>query len=113
MDLEMLLNYLLQGVFLIVGIYIGERVTMRGLEKRLTRMFNKSKTGQRLLTLINNPSLEKDLNALLKNAAGFFEEARVLVSSPEAKNFFENATELLKQFSSEETPKILDMPKKP
>jgi len=97
---------------LIIGIYIGERITMKGFEKRLTKIFNKSKTAQKLLSLINNPDLEKDVNNLLKNAAGFFEEAKVLVSSPEAKNFFKNATELIEQFSSE-SPELLKIPKKP
>jgi len=119
MNWETLFTLFIQGAFLIIGIYIGERITMKGFEKRLTKMANKSETVQRLLKLINNPDLEKDVNSLLKKATKFFDEATVLVkkgtelaASPEAKNFFKNATVLIEQFSSE-SPKLLEMPKKP
>ena len=112
MDWDTLLLAALNGVFLVLGVYLGERYTMNGLERRLNKMFGKSKTWQKLIKILNSPSLEQDLNKLLKNAAGFFEEARTLVSSPEAKNFFKNASELIEQFSSE-SPEIVKIPKKP
>jgi len=103
---------LISGGMLFIGIYLGSKMSARTIKKELLATADESETVQKLKKMLNDPEFEGNLSKLLNNAAGFFEEAKVLVSSPEAKNFFKNASALVEQFSSE-SPKLLEMPKKP
>ena len=112
MSLNPVIDAVINGVMLFLGVFLGAKFSAREIKKALTSGAEGSETVQKLKKLINDPKFEQDLSNLLSSAAGFFEEAKTLVSSPEAKNFFKNATELMKQFSSE-SPEMINMPKKP
>jgi len=82
-------------------------VALNMVEKRIS----KSPTAKRLLKVMEmSDKLFGDEQAV-EQITGFFKEARELVSSPEAKNFFANVTELMKDLSSESKVE-LKLPKK-
>ena len=112
MSLNPIIDAVINGVMLFLGVFLGAKFSAREIKKQLTSVAEGSETAQKLKRLINDPKFEKDLSKLLSSAAGFFEEAKVLVSGPEAKTFFKKAGELVEQFSSE-SPEVLTMPKKP
>ncbi len=103
---------LISGGMLFIGIYLGSKMSARTIKKELLATADESVTVHKIKKMFNDPEFEGNLKKLLDNASGFFEEAKVLVSSPEAKNFFKNASELIEQFSSD-SPKLIDMPHKP
>ncbi len=103
---------LISGGMLFIGIYLGSKMSARTIKKELLSTAEESETVQKIKKILNNPEFEGTLKKVLDDAASFFEEAKALVSSPEAKNFFKNASELIEQFSSE-SPKMLNMPDKP
>jgi len=119
LDLETMFYTLLNGAFLIIGVYLGEKLTLDGVEKRVRKFVSGSRRVQQLFVvldrvseMLNSPETERDLDRLLTSAAEFFESGKELLSSPEAKNFFVNATELLRQFTKEEKSD-LRIPEKP
>lgn len=82
-------------------------VALNMVEKRVSR----SPTAKRLFKVMKmSDKLFGDEQAV-EQITGFFKEARELVSSPEAKNFFANVTELMKDLGSEKKVE-LKMPKK-
>lgn len=76
---------------------IGTRMTGDTLEKKVKKMVNESPTAQRLLKVMEKSDKLFGDDQAVEQITGFFKEARILVSSPEAKNFFTNAMELMKQ----------------
>ena len=82
-------------------------VALNMVEKRIS----KSPTAKRFLKVMEmSDKLFGDEQAV-EQITGFFKEARELVSSPEAKQFFANVTILMKQLSEEPEVK-LKLPKK-
>lgn len=107
-----ILAALFNGVMLMLGVYLGSRMTGDVFEKKFTKIIDKSPTAQRLIKLLEKSDKLFGDEQAVEQFTRFFKEAADLVSSPEAKNFFKNATEALKEFSSETQVK-LDLPKKP
>ena len=97
------------GVMLMTGILLGTKLTSRTLTKEIDRYTEKSEMLQTLKKVLMKVEDEK----LVEKIVVFFEEATTLVSSEEAKNFFKNATEALKEFSSSESDIKVNLPKKP
>jgi len=103
------------AVPLYIGIVLGIPkeidVVMDSLEARLS----KSPTAQRAKRFLELSDKMFGDDQAIAQVTSFFREARELVSSPEAKNFFKNATELMKQFTSKEAPTqpLITMPMKP
>ena len=108
-----LIAAMLNGVALAIGMIIGTRLTGSTFRKEFERLTSKSPTAQRLLKLLEKSDEIFGDEQLVKQVTRFFKEAGDLVSSDEAKNFFKNATEALKEFSSSESQVKLDLPKKP
>ncbi len=92
-DINLLLPYLLNAITLIVGLYLGSRVTSKNIIKEVDEWMERSEFFQELKKMAKEQEL-------IPKATEFFEEATKLVTSPEAKNFFGNATKVLKEFSS-------------
>lgn len=97
----MILGAILNGVMLAIGMVIGTRLTTKSMMKEL----EKSELGKLVKKFLTSQTLTE-------NATKFFEEATILVSSPEAKNFFKNVTELMKDLSDEEPEVKLKLPSK-
>ena len=112
MTSQMIINAVISGVMLFFGIFLGSKMSARTIKKELLAAADESKTVQKIKNMLNDPEFEGSISKLLSNAAGFFEEAKARVSSPEAKTFFKKATELIEQFSSE-SPEVIKLPKKP
>jgi len=75
------------------------------LEKVEAKM-KKSPTAQRLLKVLEmSDKLFGDAQTI-EQITGFFKEARELVSGPEAKNFFTNVSELMKQLGEKTEPEV-------
>ena len=75
-----------------------------------------SPTAQRLLKLLKTSDKLFDDEQTIEQVTGFFKEARELVSSPEAKNFFTNVTKLMKELGEEKTDETtgeIKLPEKP
>jgi uncharacterized protein YneF (UPF0154 family) len=100
---------ILNGVSLAIGMIIGTRMTGDTLEKKLKKMVKDSPTAQRLLKTIKKLDKLFGDDQAVENITGFFKEARELVGSPEAKNFFTNVTELMKQLSTEKTEEKVEI----
>lgn len=66
----------------------------------------KSPTAQRLLKLMEKSDELFGDDQAVAQITKFFREATSLVSSPEAKNFFTNMTELMKQLGTEKAEEI-------
>jgi len=77
---------------LALGMYIGTRQTAKEVRRELMSVIEKSETAQILKEILTDQTL-------IEKATRFFEEATVLVSSEEAKNFFKNVTALMKELS--------------
>lgn len=96
---------ILNGISLLVGLYIGTRKSAKEVRKEIEDMIKTSETAQAIGKIVTDQKL-------IDEATKFFKEARELVSSPEAKNFFKNVTEVLKELSGEPKVKI-KMPESP
>jgi len=86
-----------------IALYIGlSRGTGKTIDIALDKLEKRSKespTIQRLIKMMEmSDKLFGDKQAV-EQMTSFFKEARELVTSPEAKAFFKNATEALKEFS--------------
>ena len=102
---------MINGASLMIGMYLGTRFTGDVFERKLNKMIEKSATAQRLTKLLEmSDKLFGDEQAI-EQFTRFFKEAADLVSSPEAKNFFANVTELMKDLGGEPEVK-LKLPKK-
>ena len=105
-----LIAAILNGVSLAVGMIIGTRMTGNIFEKKLNKMINKSATAQRFMKLLEKADKIFGDDQAVEQVTRFFKEATDLVSSPEAKNFFKNVTEIMKGLSG---PKNPSLPPKP
>jgi len=99
-----LIQAALSGVMIAIGMLVGSRLTSKSIVKELDKWMNRSEFFNELKGMISEQEL-------IPKATVFFEEATALVSSPEAKQFFKNATAALKEFSGEPDVKI-EIPKK-
>jgi hypothetical protein len=89
-----------------IGVVIGVPKEIDNAFDTITKKLQKSPTAQRMLKLMEmSDKLFGDEQAV-EQITGFFKEARALVSSPEAKNFFKNMTELMKSLSGETEVKV-------
>lgn len=101
----LILGAVINGVMLMVGLYLGTRQSAKELRRELEDILAKSE----LVSMLKKTLTDQ---TLIEKATRFFEEATALVSSPEAKNFFKNVTALMKDLSAEETESVLKLPKK-
>ena len=106
-----LIAAVINGASLMIGMYLGTRMTGDVFEKKLTKMIEKSSTAQRLTKLLEMSDKLFESEQAVEQFTRFFKEAADLVSSKEAKNFFKNVTELMKDLGSEPEVK-LKLPKK-
>ena len=102
--ITLLINAGISGVMLAVGMMIGSKLTSRSMIKEVDEWTQRSELFQTIKKLVTDQTL-------IEKATKFFEEATVLVSSPEAKNFFKNMTELMKTLGEPQKVK-LKMPEK-
>ena len=94
-----------------IGVVIGVPKEIDNAFDTITAKMKESPTAKRAMKLMEmSDKLFGDEQAV-EQITGFFKEARVLVSSPEAKNFFKNVTVLMKDLSSESEVK-LKLPKR-
>ena len=118
-DFDMLLVNLISaaisGSFLMIGIYFGERLTSRAIPKIMTETISKAPMVAKLSEMMEAINSILGNKEKMEKVIGFFEEARNLMTSPEAKNFFINATVALKQFTEKpaETKIELNIPEIP
>ena len=108
----------LVGIFATpIAFYIGfTKGTGKTVDVALDRLNEKLKerpTYKRLVKMMEKSDEIFGDDQALEQITGFFREARALVSSPEAKTFFRNATEVLKDFSGKEQESVINLPKKP
>lgn len=102
---------LINGISLMFGLIIGTRLTGNTLEKMIRKVMKDSKTLQKVEgVLVKLDKILGDEN-VINEVTKFFKEASKLVTSPEAKQFFKNAAELMKEFSSKDDTK-LNLPEK-
>lgn len=90
--LKILLNAVLSGLMLAIGMIVGTRMSAKNMRKEMEDWMKQSEMFQYLKKFITDQTL-------IERATTFFDEATKLVSSPEAKSFFANATKALKEFS--------------
>jgi hypothetical protein len=94
-----------------IGVVIGVPKEFNNAFDTIEKRMQKSPTAKRAMKLMEmSDKLFGDEQAI-EQITGFFKDARALVSSPEAKNFFANATTLMKDLGSE-TKVELKLPKK-
>ena len=101
----------INGASLMIGMYLGTRFTGDVFERKLNKMIEKSATAQRFTKLLEMSDKLFESEQAVEQVTGFFKEARELVSSPEAKAFFKNVTELMRDLGSKPEVKI-KLPKK-
>jgi len=109
-----LLSALLSGISLAVGMIIGTRLTGDIFEKKFNKIIEDSPTAKSLKKLLKKTDKlleDNKLDELIVKVTKFFEDAGELVSSDEAKNFFKNVTELMKDLGGESEVK-LKLPKR-
>jgi len=95
-----LIGALINGAMLAVGMVLGSKLTSKSVVKEVDRWLERSETFQAIKTMVTDQTL-------IEKATKFFEEATILVGSPEAKNFFQNAVELMQRFAKKtEKPEI-------
>jgi heme/copper-type cytochrome/quinol oxidase subunit 2 len=94
-----------------IGVVIGVPKEFNNAFDTIEKRMQKSPTAKRAMKLMEmSDKLFGDEQAV-EQITGFFKEARALVSSPEAKNFFKNITELMKDLGGQPEVKI-KLPKK-
>ena len=102
--IDILIKAALSGASLAIGVYMGARLTPKAMRKEMEDWMEQSELFQGIKKLVKEQEL-------IEKATKFFEEATVLVSSPEAKNFFKNVTKLMKDLGDPQK-KRLSMPEK-
>ena len=99
------------AIALYIGMTKGTGKTVDIALDKIEKRTKDSPTIKRLFKLMEmSDKLFGDEQAV-EQITGFFKEARELVSSPEAKQFFKNVTELMKDLGGE-TKVELKLPKK-
>lgn len=88
----LLIQGVINGVFLMIGMIIGTKLTAKSVRRELDDMLEESETLQAIRKFVTDQKLTG-------KATEFFEEATKLVSSPEAKNFFKNISEMMRTLS--------------
>lgn len=120
-----LMNSIFSGLALYLGLRLGSRKTVSDALDALERRSKESPTAQRALKFFEKidelfkeeiPETDDEneepgepiskFDKLINNVIKFFEDAGELVSSDEAKNFFKNVTELMKDLGGESEVKI-------
>ena len=107
-----LIAAVLNGVSLAVGMVLGTRLTGRTLRKEIKNFSDESPTAQMLIKFLKQADKLFGDDQLVEQVTKFFKEASDLVSSPEAKNFFKNITDLVKDLGGDEKDAI-QLPEKP
>ena len=101
------------AIALYIGFTKGTSKTVDIALDKLEKRMKVSPTAKRVMKALEmSEKLFGDDQAVFQ-ITHFFKEATELVSSEEAKNFFKNATEALKEFSSSESDIKVNLPKKP
>jgi len=99
-----------------IGVVIGVPKEFDNAIDKIEEKMQKSPTAKRAMKLFEmSDKLFGDEQAVAQITA-FFKEARELVGSPEAKNFFKNATKALNEFtktSADKEEDLIQLPKKP
>jgi len=90
---------ILNGVSLAVGMIIGTRMTGDVFEKKFKNIVDKSPTAKRIMKLLEKVDVLFGDEQAVEQFTRFFREAADLVGSEEAKSFFKNVTELMKDLS--------------
>jgi len=102
------------GIMLFLGIFLGSKYSATAMRKEFDGMLEDSETFAAIKRVLTDEALMVRGRTLLDAAIKFFEDGSALVSSPEAKNFFANATKLLQQLGEEPSRgEILKIPQKP
>ena len=100
-----------------IALYVGfTRGTGKTIDIALAKIEARTEGSPTIKRLLKLAEMSEKLFAddqAISQITRFFKEAGDLVSSPEAKNFFKNATEALKEFSSGDTTVKLELPAKP
>lgn len=120
MDLAWLLPTLITAAFNGLALYLalskGSKKTAEGFLDVLEKYSKENPTAKRAKKILEkfDEMFEKnDIDELIVSIKKFFEEASELVSSPEAKNFFKNISEMMKELSGGEEETKIKLPKKP
>jgi len=109
-----IISAVLNGISLAIGMIVGTRMTGDVFEKKLMKIMKKSPTVKSIAKFVKKADKlleEGKAEALIDKITRFFDDASELVSSPEAKNFFKNVTELMKDLGGEAKVE-LKLPKK-
>lgn len=100
--LVILVGAIINGTMLAIGMVIGSKLTSKSLVKEFSKYLDDSKLFQTIKEMITDQQLTN-------KATEFLNEATELVSSPEAKNFFKNVTQMLKKLT-ENQHETIEMP---
>jgi hypothetical protein len=89
-----------------IGLVIGTKLTGRTIEKSVLRIIDKSPTLKKVTNLVEAIDKIIENEKAVQEITGFFKAGRELMQSPEARNFFANVTELLRNLSGESEVKL-------
>ena len=96
-----------------IAFYIGfSKGTGKTVDVALDKLEKKAKKSPTVNKLAKMMQMSEKLfgnDQAIEQITEFFKEARTLVSSPEAKNFFANVTELMKQLGTEKTEEKVEI----
>jgi len=106
-----LISALINGIALMVGMWLGTRMTSDAIERKIKNILDKSPTAKRFARLMEQTDKLFGDEQAVEQVTRFFREATKLVTSPEARAFFVNATEILKELSGKQKVE-LKLPKK-
>jgi len=95
-----LANIVATPIVFYLGFMKGTSKTVETAYDKITEKAKESPTAKRLLKMFEQSEKLFGDDQAVEQITQFFKEARVLVTSPEAKAFFTNATATLKQFSA-------------
>jgi len=99
-----------------IGIVIGVPKEFDNAMNAIEKKLKKSSTAKRAIKFLELSEKLFGDDQVVEQITGFFKEARGLVSSPEARNFFTNATKLMKELGTEkanDTTGEIELPDKP
>ena len=118
------ISAVINGLFAVLAVYLG---VLKGTGKtvdialdRIEKRAKESPTAQRLMKLaemsdklFGDDQAVEQMTGFFKSARELAEEGKRLASSPEAKNFFVNLTELMKQLGGEgEKKPLINVPER-
>lgn len=105
-----LVTSILSPIALYFAFKKGAEETIDIAIKKVEEKTKTSPTAQRVADLLAATDKIFGDDQLVQSITRFFKEAGDLVSSPEAKNFFKNTTQLLKEFTKNNKQKQKQMP---